>query len=317
MKKNKKDELLSVLLNGGIISGENIAKTIGISRVMVNRYIKDLQKEGFEIETYKGIGYRIATIPDVMYPSLIKSRGGPISEYEILVFDSLPSTNDYCLKNSDTIRNKTVVIAREQTKGRGRLGRSWYSEKDKDITMSIVLKPMVSTDTIIRYSISISLSVVDTLREFDIEEIFIKWPNDIYYNDKKLCGILIESTIQCDTGLVELLVLGIGLNVNSCTSRTIPTATSVYEILGFEVKRATIINKIISNFEENLSLNYDTLFKKWKGNMGLIGKNIIIKSGDEEIKCKFIDVSKSGEIIVEENNKIRKFSFGEVSLSID
>lgn len=312
-RRNKKEEVLEILLKNDFVSGEYISSLLGISRVMVNRYVKELIAEGFEIETQKHRGYKLKAVPDVIYSSMITSRFD-IKEYTVMIFNTLPSTNTYCLANADKLKDKTIVIARNQTQGRGRLDRSWYSEKDKDITMSILLKPNIPVDKVIKYTISVALSVFDALKDFDIEDIFIKWPNDIYYKDKKICGILTETTIQYDTGLVENLVLGIGLNVNSEVSKVIPTAISMYEILGYEIKRYTIIGKIISSFDNYIKLPYEELFEKWKKNLGLIGRKIILKVGNEEIKCRLIDVSKTGEIIVEENNTIRKFGYGEVSI---
>lgn len=312
-RRNKKEDVLEILLGNDFVSGEYISDLLNISRVMVNRYVKELISEGFEIESLKHRGYRLKMVPDVVYTPMIKSRFD-IKDYNVIIFNTLPSTNSYCLSNADKLADKTVIIARHQTQGRGRLDRSWYSENDKDITMSILLKPNIPVDKVMKYTISASLSVLDALKDFDIEDISIKWPNDIYYKDKKICGILTETTLQYDTGLVENLVIGIGLNVNSEVSKVIPNAISMYEILGFEIKRYTIIGKIISSFDHHINQTYDELFENWRKNIGFIGKKIIVKVGNEEIKCRFIDVSKTGEIIVEENNTIRKFGYGEVSI---
>lgn len=312
-RRNKKEDVLEILLKNNFVSGEYISKIVGISRVMVNKYIKELIREGFDIETQKHRGYKLKTVPDVIYPPMITSKFD-IKDYTLITFDSLPSTNTYCLSNIDKLKDKTVVIARNQTQGRGRLNRTWFSENDKDITMSILLKPNIPVDKIMKYIISSTLSVLDAIKDFDIEEVFIKWPNDIYFKDKKICGILAETTLQYDTAIVENLVIGIGINVNSRISNIIPTAISMYEILGFEIKRYTIIGKIIQSFDNYIRLPYEELFENWRKNIGFIGRKIILRIGEEEMKCTLIDVSKTGEIIVEENNTIKKFGYGEVSI---
>lgn len=316
MKEDRKDRIIEILLASGFISGEVISSKLGISRVMVNRYIKELQYEGFDIEINKYKGYKLKNTPDKLYPSLVKHNNPEIQKYKFLIFDELLSTNTYCLNNSQDLDDRTVVIANYQTQGKGRMGREWVSEKDKDITMSILMKPGCSVNEVIRYTVSLSLAVLDAIRDFDIDEVFIKWPNDIYYKDKKICGVLTETTIQYDTGIVENLVIGVGLNVNSTPSKFIPSATSLFEILGFEIKRTTIINKILGNFERNISTSYEVVFDRWKENIGFIGKKVVVRHGNEEIRCRFVDVSKTGEIIVEDNNTIRKFGFGEVSLIV-
>ncbi|MCX8029358.1 MAG: biotin--[acetyl-CoA-carboxylase] ligase [Brevinematales bacterium] len=315
MRQNLKDRVVELLLSGDVVSGNVISTKLGISRVMVNRYIKKLVNEGFDIQIMKHLGYKLNSYPDVIYPSIIKSKLG--SSFSIVVFDELDSTNTYALRNADSIQDKTVIISDHQTKGRGRFDREWFSEKCKDVTMSIVFKPNIPVEKIIKYTISSSLAVLDALKDFDIGNAFIKWPNDIMYEDKKLCGILTESTIEYTTGLVEVLVIGIGLNVNSNPSRYIPNAISIYEILGFEVRRTSIISKILYNLDANIKLSYEELYMRWRENMGYIGKKVILKYEGTEISCRFVDVSRSGEIIVEDNNTIRKFSFGEVSLIPD
>ncbi|MFN4245870.1 MAG: biotin--[acetyl-CoA-carboxylase] ligase [Brevinematia bacterium] len=314
MRGNKKDGIISLLMSKDFVSGEQISRSLGISRVMVNRYVRMLRNEGFDIEIRKGRGYRLNNVPDVIYPSLISFKSSVLSGYKFVIFDSLPSTNSFCLENASKLSHKTVVIANDQTKGRGRMERIWISEKGKDLTMSIFLKPGIYADEVIKYSISASLAVFDTLRDFDIDNVFIKWPNDIMYENKKICGILTETTIQYDTKLVENLVIGIGLNVNSSPGSRIQNAISMFDVLGFEIKRSVIVGKIVEAFDKYVSLSYGEVFERWRSNMGFIGKVVLIKFGDEELLCRFIDVSKSGEIIVEKDNEIKKFGFGEVSL---
>lgn len=323
MKFDIKNRILELLLEGWdasgkskTVSGEKISKELGISRVMVNRYIRELMDEGFIIEAKKYKGYRVINIPDVIYPSVIRLKYTGNNEFKFIIFDEISSTNTYCLENAKNLEDRTVVIANHQTQGKGRFGRSWYSENSKDITMSILLKPNIHIDEVVKYTMSASIAVLEALRNLDIDNLFIKWPNDIMYNDRKLCGILVETILEYTTGLVETIVIGIGLNVNSSPSRIIPTSTSVYEILGFEVKRYSLIGMILSNFDSILQMTYNSIFTEWKKNIGYIGKRICVKYGDVSLQCTLVDVSRTGEIIVDDNNTIKKFSFGEVSLIV-
>jgi BirA family biotin operon repressor/biotin-[acetyl-CoA-carboxylase] ligase len=175
------------------------------------------------------------------------------------------------------------------------------------------LKPN-SEVNVLKYIISSSLAVLRTLRNFDVSDLFIKWPNDIYYKDKKLCGILTETSIEMTSKVVEAVVIGIGLNVNSTISQRVENAISLYEILGFQVKRVSIISQILSYFDEFVNTSYDSIFSEWKENMGYLGEEVIVKKGDEEIECRFVDVSRSGEIVVEKDRRIMMFSFGEITL---
>ncbi|MGB9621539.1 MAG: biotin--[acetyl-CoA-carboxylase] ligase [Brevinematia bacterium] len=316
MRKNRKNEILQKLLHThNFVSGEEISKSLNISRVMVNRYIKELTKEGFEIEAQKNKGYKLNIIPDVIYKSLIEDKLNN-TKYNIIILDEVDSTNSFAISNIEKLQDRTVIIAKNQVLGKGRMGRSWISEKDKDITMSIILKPNIQIDNLFKYIVYTSLAVFKSLKDFDIDDIFIKWPNDIIYKNKKLCGILIETTIQLETKVLESIVIGVGLNVNSKISERIPTATSVSEILGFEVKRDVIISKILNNFENLLSSDFEKTFNEWKERVAYIGKEIILSSIDGDKKCKLLDVSKTGEIVVEEEGGTLKiYTSGEISLS--
>ncbi len=310
-----KDRIINCLLTReDFVSGDVIAKEIGVSRTIINRYIKELLLEGFDIESRKKEGYKLVSYPDVLYPSLINFRLGELSrKYSIVIFDEIDSTNTYCLKNFDRMNDYTVLIARAQLSGKGRFGREWISEKDRDITMSILLKPN-SEVNVLKYIIASSLAVLRTLRSFDVSDLFIKWPNDIYYGGRKLCGILTETSIEMTSKVVEAIVIGIGLNVNSVISEKVENAISLYEILGFQVRRVFIISQILTYFDEFMNMNYDEIFSEWKENMGYLGEEIIVKRGDEELECRFVDVSRSGEIVVEKDRKIMMFSFGEITL---
>jgi len=314
-KDSIKDQIIYYLLfSSDFVSGDKISKSIGVSRTIINRYMRELILEGFNIEIHKKKGYKIISYPDVIYPSLIYSRLGELDKkYDVLVFNEIDSTNTYCLKNFDKLNDNTVLIGRNQTKGKGRFGREWISEKDKDITMSILVKPNKDV-SILHYTISSSLAVLKALNDFDISDLFIKWPNDIYYKDKKLCGILAETSMELTSKVVEAVVIGIGLNVNSLISSKVEGSISLYEILGFQIKRVSLISKVISYFNEFLNTSYEKLFLEWKKNMGYIGKKVVLRRGKEEIHCRLIDVSKSGEIIVEKDNTVMMFDFGEISL---
>lgn len=315
MRTSRKEKVLEKLINSKFfISGEIISKELGISRTMVNRYIKELIKEGFEIDTKNNKGYKLKIVPDVLYKPLIENKLEN-KNYEIVILDDVDSTNNFAISNIQKFPDRTVVIAKNQTSGRGRMGRTWISEKDKDITMSIILKPNSPIDNLFKYVVYTSLAVFKTLKEFDIENISIKWPNDIIYKDKKLCGILIETTLELETKTIEAVIIGIGLNVNSRISNELPTAISVSEILGFEVKRNIIIAKILNIFERLINSNFESVLEEWKQKIAYLREYINIHLPNGEIRCKFLDISKTGEIIVEENGTIKMYNSGEISLS--
>ncbi len=300
------------------VSGEEISKELNISRTMVWKYVEQLIKEGIEIESSPKKGYKILKIPEMIIPTFIKSKlhTKRIGK-KIILFEEIDSTNTYCMANSDNLEDGTVVITKHQIRGKGRFGREWISSKDKDITMSILLKPNKSLENIFKITASASLAVLYAVRDFDLdtpEKFGIKWPNDIYYESKKLCGILSEVKLEYSSRITEAVVIGIGLNVNSTISEKINNATSLFEISGYEISRNSIISKILNYFESILEDDFSKTFENWKSNLLYLGKNIYVIHGDTVIYGKFIDVNTEGNLILDINGDLKMFTYGEISI---
>ena len=199
---------------GQPVSGEEMSKRLGISRTAVWKHIGKLRNEGYSIESQTNSGYKLTGSPDVMSLSELE----PLLKTEfigknIIYLDSIDSTNIYAKKKAeDPFREGTVVIADEQTVGRGRLGRNWVSTKGKGIWMTIMLKPDIQPSDAPKLSIVAALAVANALRSCCRVNARIKWPNDIVTGGKKLSGILTEMSAEADE--IKYVIIGIGINVN-------------------------------------------------------------------------------------------------------
>ncbi len=226
----------------------------------------------------------------------------------VRVFDTIDSTNNYA-KEAIGISSPALIVANRQTGGRGRLGRSFYSPAAKGIYMSIVIKPDFGIDKVLLITPLAAVAVCKALEEITGLKPQIKWVNDIYLDDKKVCGILTEA--QNDTsGIIDKIIVGIGLN---CFEQEFPCeikdrATYINGSLK-DFDRNTLIATITNNFFELLE-NFDktSLLDDYKSRSLLLGKNILVygthqnalpENGGQGIRAKALDIDENGGLVVE------------------
>jgi BirA family biotin operon repressor/biotin-[acetyl-CoA-carboxylase] ligase len=210
------DKLLHLLVKNAmvVVPGPKIAAEIGVTRQQVWTWIEKLRLLGVEIRGVPAEGYQLATIPDILVPSLLRAELGdhPIGR-NIVHYFRTESTNAVALRlAAEGAEHGTVVVAEEQTAGRGRLGRAWYSEKSSGIYVSIILRPPLSPAAAPVLTLMAGLAAQKAVNSTTGLTVDIRWPNDLLVNGKKVCGILTEMSAELDR--LHAVVLGIGMNVN-------------------------------------------------------------------------------------------------------
>ena len=201
---------------GSCISGEELAKTLDISRNSVWKAVQTLIGEGFEIEAAPHRGYRFASCNDIISKSAIAEAIDPDkrSFFEIEIRESVTSTNTV-LKElaSNGEREGHVLIALSQTAGKGRVGRSFYSPKGSGVYFSLLLRPALSPNDTALITCVAAVALCLALKETLSVDTCIKWVNDVYFKNKKICGILTEASLDLNFNSVEYAVLGVGINI--------------------------------------------------------------------------------------------------------
>lgn len=197
-----------------VISGAQIAKEIGVRRQTVWRWIETLRAAGVKVKGHPRSGYHIERVPDILAPQLLARRLHGVSlGKRIFHFFKTESTNTVAMHlGEEGDPHGTVVIAEEQTAGRGRAGHSWISEKSAGICVSILLRPQISPMHAPALTLAIGLAARDAIAEETGLSPDIRWPNDVMLNGKKVCGILTE--MQAEPDRIHFAVAGIGMNVN-------------------------------------------------------------------------------------------------------
>lgn len=232
--------------------------------------------------------------------------------------EEIDSTSNYLKKNlsEKEVSEGTIVVADFQTGGRGQRGNSWESEKGQNLTFSILLKPdFVSANKQFIISQIIALAIKDVLDRY-ADEISIKWPNDIYWNNSKICGILIENSLIGN--YIQQSIAGIGININQTEFRSdAPNPISLSMVTGNSYNLHEILDKITNsilfyyqlakdgNTFEIVSLYKNALFRK--------NGYHFYNDGIEDFEAKINDIEPSGILVLEKpDGKIRKFAFKEV-----
>ena len=210
------DALLALLSDNTmiVISGAKIAREIGVTRSTVWRWIEKLRALGVRVKGHPSSGYQIEKIPDILVPKLLRKRlsPGPFGK-RIHHFFKTDSTNSVAMRLGEQGEpHGTLVIAEEQTAGRGRGGHTWHSEKTNGIYMTVLLRPAISPQQAPLITMVTGLAVRDAIIEQTGLVPDLRWPNDLLFGRKKFCGILTEMNAEQDR--IHFVVVGIGINVN-------------------------------------------------------------------------------------------------------
>ncbi|MDR4888689.1 biotin--[acetyl-CoA-carboxylase] ligase [Fredinandcohnia sp. QZ13] len=310
MQSEIRKKLLEVFssANGEFISGQKLSEQLGCSRTAVWKHIEDLRNEGYELEAVRKLGYRIITKPDKISGNEIqlgletKSLGRNIHFEE-----SVTSTQQIAHKLAyEGAVEGTLVVAEEQTTGRGRLDRAWYSPKHTGVWMSMILRPQIPPSQAPQLTLLAAVGVVQAIQEVTGLEPDIKWPNDILIHQKKIVGILTE--LQAETDRINSVIIGIGINVNQELSQfpenlhTIASSLAIEK--GDKIDRAKLIQVILLKIEklynEFLQHGFKVVKLLWESYATSIGKQIIARTISGSIEGKAIGINEEGVLLLED-----------------
>ncbi|MBS4217327.1 biotin--[acetyl-CoA-carboxylase] ligase [Bacillus sp. FJAT-49711] len=310
MSSSVKKQLYEALANadGKYLSGQALADIIGCSRTAIWKHIEELRKSGFELEAVRKKGYRLISKPDhlsgheILFGLETKTMGR-----NVLYYDSVESTQMISHKAArEGAPEGTIVIAGEQTAGKGRMTRPWHSTKQKGIWMSMIIRPKLPPQKAPQFTLISAIACVRAIEEVTGLEPNIKWPNDILYKGKKLTGILTE--LQGEADKVNFLVIGIGMNVNQreedFPDEVKKIATSLEFESGHTVSKTKVIQKILLYFEKYYELYMEQGFAPlkilWESYAAGIGKTIIARTITGEISGIALGITEEGILKVED-----------------
>jgi len=323
-----KDKTLTVLENnkGDYISGAQLAEQLSVSRNSIWKAIKSLQEDGYNICAITNKGYCLSLDTDILSSqSISKYLSQNSDDFNINVYKTISSTNsaikDLAIKGE---KEGNVIIAEEQTEGRGRFGRKFYSPNGTGIYMSILLRPQISSSESFLITTSAAVAVAEAIEAVSGREAKIKWVNDIYCDNKKVCGILTEASFDLESGGLEYAVLGIGINVKTPENgfpeeiKTIASEIFDNEISDLTDVRSKLVAEVLDRFWNYYKdIEQKTFLTAYKRRSLLIDKEVFITSRSSSKKAVVLDIDDECKLKVKmEDGSIHFLSSGEVSLKI-
>lgn len=305
------------------VSGEEICKVLNVSRTAVWKYIKALKEDGYKIEARSRAGYLFKSAPDIPYPEEI--REGLVARIfgqRVYYYNSIPSTNVQARELAQKgAPEGTLVVAEEQTGGKGRLGRSWHSPGGKGLWFSLIFRPQTIPAQAAQLTILAAVAMAEAIRKETGLPAGIKWPNDLLLDGKKICGILTEMSAEMER--VNHLVLGAGINVDQ-SEEDFPeelkdTATSLLLALNRPVPRVKLLQSILASIEawydRWLTEGFTPVLGRWKDFSVTLRRPVRIHTFNGSWDGWAEDVDEEGALILQMPDLSRKrIISGEVSL---
>lgn len=321
---NTRDSVLKMLITSSdYVSGEDMSRSLGISRAAVNTAVKGLRNEGYDILSVTNKGYKLLNSPDNLTSGEVFALMDDKNEERVIVLDSVTSTNDYLKElSSKGAPAGQVVISDHQTKGKGRRGRSFESPKGNGIYLSYLMRPQTDLTNISEITAWTAVAVTDAISSSYGIETGIKWVNDILLNGLKICGILTELSIEGETGRIDSIVIGIGINVNedSFPKELDGIATSLAIETGKKYKRSVLAANLIKALDKLASewtSGKDYYLDSYKQRNLTSGKSIkvykIMEGAEEGINATALDINPDFSLKVRyEDGSIHDLNSGEV-----
>lgn len=318
-----KEKILNLLRasRSDFVSGEELARTCGISRTMVWKHVKSLEREGFGIEAVPSQGYRITSVPDVLRQSDIKpGLKTRVIGRDIHLFSEVASTNTLAMEMASAgAPEGTVVIAEAQSGGKGRLGRKWISPKG-NLYLSVVLRPTIPTHKAPLITLMGAVATASAIRTTCALKAGIKWPNDILISGKKVSGLLTEMSAEQDR--IRHIVLGIGLNVNMEMGELPPEVRGLTTTLageaGARIDRTALLQQILRDIEYWYLkfVNHEAdILEEWKKLNLTIGNRVTVSGAGEAFEGLAQGVDHEGRLLIKlDDGTIRAVAAGDVSV---
>ena len=276
------------------ISGQDLARRLGVSRQTISKCVKELRDEGYKINAKRHRGYLFLGDNDLVTAEVLAPRlHCPL---EPIYYESIDSTNTQAkrLLNAD-FRGNILVVADEQTAGRGRQGKQFYSPSRTGIYMTMVVHPCRKLQDAISVTTAAGVAVCRAIEELTDKHPQIKWVNDVYIDGKKVCGILTEAVVGMESGVAESMIIGIGTNMRT---EAFPADVENAASLNADVSRADLIASIADHLWEILDDGYDSFIDYYRSHSMLLGKPINFMQDGRVTPATAVAIDETGGLVV-------------------
>ncbi|MBN1776735.1 MAG: biotin--[acetyl-CoA-carboxylase] ligase [Clostridiales bacterium] len=308
-----KDELLKALEThrDTPVSGQALAREFSVSRTAVWKAINELKAQGYAILSAPNRGYQLAQDDDHLSQSAIERFLS--AELPVYVFDTVDSTLNEAKRRYADGEKRFLIVSDSQSAGRGRRGRQFFSPKGTGLYLTLVLPLLCSVDAAPSITAYAAVCVCKAIEALTGIQAQIKWVNDVFLNGRKVCGILTEASTSLESGLIETVFIGIGINVVPCE-----VPEEIREIVGFLAPDGPIRNRLAAGITNELlqyNADQDTFLGDYRGRSLTIGKRVHCTVGDESFQAKAVGIDSLGGLIVQpDSGEERTLRSGEAKL---
>lgn len=308
-------KLVALLSDGEFHSGEQLGEALGMSRAAINKHIQTLKSWGLDVYTVTGKGYSLPTPIQLLNEADILSH---LHQPDLDVIPVIDSTNQYLLDRMDQLPSGHACIAEYQQAGRGRRGRKWFSPFGSNLYLSMYWRLEQGPAAAMGLSLVIGIVMAEVIQSLGAPDVRVKWPNDLYLNDRKLAGILVELTGK--TGDAAQIVMGAGVNLvmRSEGASEINQGWINLQEAGVEINRNELAAKIINRLREALPIferdGLAPFVERWDALDNFINRPVKLLIGDREVHGIARGIDKQGGLLLEQDGEVKSWVGGEISL---
>ena len=308
--------------NSEFLSGQDLSDVLKISRVAVWKHIKKIRTLGYKIEAKHHLGYKLTDSTEQLLPwEVTQNLDTKLLGKRIFYFDTIDSTQNFATKIASSQKeNGTIVISKHQTDGKGRMNRKWKSPTG-GIWMSVIIQPEFDISYITLVPIATSLALCIAIEKTLKIKPKLKWPNDILLKEKKVAGILLDTSIQSNK--IESLVLGIGINFKINTFKlessikNTPNFYGVNTLVKKNEKPLTLIKQFLYELENVFQLidsgSTKKIITEWTARSSTIGKNISVTTDKGKITGNALKLDNDGALIISKGQKNSRLLVGDIT----
>ncbi|MEB6381358.1 bifunctional biotin--[acetyl-CoA-carboxylase] ligase/biotin operon repressor BirA [Leclercia adecarboxylata] len=308
-------KLISILADGDFHSGEQLGEQLGMSRAAINKHIQTLRDWGVDVFTVPGKGYSLPEPVQLLNEAFISSQ---ITENSVAVLPVIDSTNQYLLNRLNELQSGDSCVAEYQQAGRGRRGRKWFSPFGANLYLSMYWRLEQGPAAAIGLSLVIGIVLAEVLQSLGADNVRVKWPNDLYLNDRKLAGILVELTGK--TGDAAQIVMGAGINLvmRNVQAEDINQGWINLQEAGIAIDRNVLAVRVINELRHSLKIfeqeGLAPFLPRWEKLDNFVHRAVKLIIGDKEIYGTSRGINEQGALLLEQDGVIKPWVGGEISL---
>lgn len=308
-------KLVQILSDGEFYSGEYLGELLGMSRAGINKHIQTIRDWGLDVFTVTGKGYCLPEPMQLLAENVIRAA---LPNNAVTVLPVIDSTNQYLLDRLDSLRSGDACVAEYQQAGRGRRGRQWQSPFGANLYLSMFWRLEQGPAAAVGVSLAIGIVIAEVLHRLGARDVKVKWPNDLYMQDRKLAGILVE--LMGKTGDAAQLVMGIGINLRmrASSGQAIAQEWINLQEAGIDIDRNVLASMLIAELSSALEVfeqsGLSSFVPRWQALDNFYNRPVRLIMGEREVHGIERGINEQGALLLEENGEIKAYIGGEISL---